>query len=170
MGTSRQRGDGRAVAPVVGIVLVVGLTILLAGTVLAFTLAIEQDPPTRDAPTAAFGFDFDSPAGGSDALAILHRRGDAVDPAKLAVDVDGARCAGGADDPNQRLNVATDWSFAGDFTAGQTVRLEDPLPPGGTTTLCSSGDLDLSGATVRLVWSSGVGTTRQLQVWQGPGA
>lgn len=170
MGSIRLAVDRRAVTPVVGIVLVVALTILLAATVAAFAFTLgDEPPPSQEAPTTAFDFEFEGDASGQDVLRIVHLRGDAVSPSRFVVDVDDARCAGGSGDPDRRLNLEDDWGLTADLTSGQTVQLTQPLPAAGVTDLCPSGDLDLREATVRLVWESDEGTSRQLRVWEGPG-
>lgn len=169
MGIRRPVGDRRGVTPVVGIVLMVALTIVLAGTVLAFTLAIDEDPSASNAPTTVFEFDYNSSDGGSDNVTILHRSGDAIEFSRLSVDLDGAACDGGSDDPDGLYDAVGDSGRTGELTAGESVLLTDPLPPPVTTTLCSSGTLELSGASVRLIWAGGEETTVVLRSWQVPG-
>lgn len=169
MGSIRVAADRRAVTPVVGIVLVVALTILLAATVAAFAFSVGDESPPREAPTTAFEFDFDAEPTGHDVLSVAPRRGDRIETSRLYVDVAGAACAGGGDDPNRRLNLEADWGLSGELTAGMTVRVTSALP--ASTDLCTAGgDLDLRAATVRLVWESGEGTSRQLRTWSGPDA
>lgn len=165
MGSIRPAGDRRAVTPVVGIALLIALTVMIAATVAAFVFTMDDDVRPRNAPTASFDFEFES--GGSDAVTIVHQSGDAIATSLLYVQVDGAECVGGPDDPNRRLNVAADWGLSGEFTAGRTIRVARALP--SAADLCSSGDLDLRDATVHVVWESGEGTSRELQSWHGPG-
>lgn len=145
------------------------LTVVLAGTVLAFTMAIDEDPPAKNAPTTDFVFEFDENAGGPDAVTVRHRKGDSVEPTRLSVSLQGATCDGGSDDPNRLLNAADDWGLTDELTAGKSILLSDPLPAGGTTTLCSGGTLELDAATVRLVWEGGEETTVSLETWEVPG-
>lgn len=161
-------GNRRAVTPVVGIVLMAALTIVLAGTLLAFTLSIDTRPAASNAPTTDVEFDFDANDPGPDAVTVLHRGGDTIEVDRLSIDVDGAVCDGGSDDPNQLFDAADDLGLTGNLTAGETIEMTDPLPVAGTT-LCSTGTLDLNPATVRLIWLGGEETSVVLQTWKVPG-
>ncbi len=85
--TGRVTSD-RAVSPVVGVVLVVALTVVLAsGVAVAFAVGVA---PREPAPSARVALSVDA---GTDALVLEHRGGDALDVASLrvVVTVDGTR-------------------------------------------------------------------------------
>lgn len=148
--------------PVVGIVLLVALTLLLAATVAAFAFGIEDDGESDSVPTVAVGFEFDRKTGTDDRLTVVHKSGQAIDTGRLDLVVSGAACVGGGTDPNGRYDVAGDFGLTGPLTAGETVRID------GSTVSCPSGDLDLSGAVVRVVWNPNEGTSTLLRTWHGP--
>jgi flagellin-like protein len=159
MAEAHDRGE-RGVTPVVGIVLLVALALLLAATVAAFALGIEDDGESDRVPTVVVGFEYDNRATNDDTLTIVHKSGQAVNTDRLDVVVDGASCDGGGD-PNGRYTVATDFSMPGTLTAGETFTIE------GSTT-CPAGDLDLSDATVRVAWNPESGASTLLRTWHGP--
>jgi FlaG/FlaF family flagellin (archaellin) len=145
--------------PVVGIVLLVAITLLLAATVAAFALGIEDEQGSDSVPTVAVDFEYDDRAATDDRLSVVHKSGQSVDSAKLDVVIDGAECVGGGD-PDGRY-VATDFSIAGELTAGESFTID------GSTT-CTSGTLDLSGASVQVVWNPETGNSALLRRWHGP--
>jgi FlaG/FlaF family flagellin (archaellin) len=147
--------------PVVGIVLLVALTLLLAATVAAFALGIEDEQGSDRLPTVAVNFEYDR-AAGDDALTVVHKSGQAVDSSRIDVVVRGADCDGGPDDPNGRYG-ATNW-VGGHLTAGDSVEVD-----GTTAVTCSSGTLDLRGATVQVVWNPASGRSTLVRSWHGPG-
>jgi flagellin-like protein len=161
MADGRPHAD-RGMTPVVGIALLVAITLLLAATVAAFALGIEDDQRSDRVPTVAVGFEFDSNAGADDRLTIVHKSGQAVDASRLDVVVSGAECVVGGTDPDGRYNVADDFGLADTLTAGETVRID------GATVACPSGDLDLRGASVRVVWNPAGRTSTLLRTWHGP--
>jgi len=150
---------GRGLTPVVGIVLLVAITLLLASAVAAFAFGLEDDSRPDRVPTAALTMEYDEQPVGDDTLRIVHQRGQTVATERVAIAVDGAACAGGGT-PDGRDDAAT-W-HAGGLAAGQAIAID------GSTAVCTGGDLDVSGATGRVVWVSDAGTSTQLQSWTGP--
>lgn len=157
MSDSYEDGE-RGMTPVIGIVLLVAITLLLAATVAAFALGIEDDQRQDRVPTVAVGFEYESNAGSDDVLTIVHKSGDSIAAESLAIDIDGATCTG--DNPNGRY-LATTWA-SGDLTAGQAINVDGD-------DICSGGsNLNLSGASVQAVWMSDSGTSTLLRSWHGP--
>jgi flagellin-like protein len=151
----------RGLTPVVGIVLLVAITLLLAATVAAFAFGLEDETVRTTVPTTAVDFEYDKVAGGNDELTIVHKSGDGIEAAALRIDIEGATCSGGS--PNDQF-AAGDLGFTGTFTSGDTITVD-----GTTVPPCSGSDIDLHGATVRVVWTGETGSTAILQSWTGPG-
>ena len=87
--------------------------------------------------------------------------GETVDRDNLQVVVSDASC--GTGDPNHRYRPALLGVASTELMAGSTVHVDDRL--------CASGPLDLSDATVSVVWvASDGGAGRRLLVWEGPRA
>jgi flagellin-like protein len=93
--------DEDAVSPVIGVILMVAITVILAAVIGAFVLGIggSQD----QAPQASFQWN-------SDGTAVLHNGGDALDGAQLEQST-GSGCT----------IDASDVSTSTEITAGQTV-------------------------------------------------
>lgn len=162
---ARTRTDERAVTPVVGVVLLLAITVLLAGTAAAFFFGFTDQPAEAAQPTAAFEFDADV-GSGSDTVTIAHASGDVILAANLYVDIAGATCTG-SKSPNGRYEVADDFDFpAEEISAGMSVQVGRELGPGGTV-LCPGGgsELDLSDATVTLVWENDGGASGTYRTW-----
>ncbi|WP_042662452.1 type IV pilin [Haloferax sp. ATB1] len=131
--------EDRAVSPVIGVILMVAITVILAAVIGTFVLGL-GDQVSETAPQASFSFDYNSTSGD---LVITHDSGESITSANVEiVDPSGS---------------ATDWDDAanngdGKITAGEsdTITLSSP----------SSGD------TVRVVWTSESGSTSStLQKW-----
>jgi len=154
-GTDSNGGSERAVSPVIGVILMVAITVVLAAIIGTFVLGLgDQVQPTS--PQASFTFDWDGDAspsntelyqGGSDdssvsggELTVTHTSGQTVDGARLSVKDDD----GGSASP---------WS-SGDVGAGDAV------------TVAAGAD-----DTVRVVWTSTDGeSTATLREWTAPDA
>lgn len=74
----------RAVSPVIGVILMVAVTVILAAVIGAFVLNLGGSGDV--APQASFGFDTDT---NSSNVSITHLSGDALNPAQVTVDGDG---------------------------------------------------------------------------------
>jgi flagellin-like protein len=163
-----ERFDDRAVTPVVGIVLLLAITVLLAGTMGAFVFGFSNEPAEAEQPAAVFEFEDDVQPGSSDTMTIKHVSGKPVLAGNLYVKIDDAACTGGGS-PDGRYSVADDFDYpSDDMGAGETTQVGKELGPGGTT-LCAgaSNQLDLSDATVTVVWENSEGATGTYQRWDG---
>jgi flagellin-like protein len=89
-------GGTRAVSPVIGVILMVAITVILAAVIATFVLGIGDS--TEATPTAQFGFDYDGST-----VTVTHEGGDTIDSARLSITGPG-----------------TATQFSGDVTAGST--------------------------------------------------
>ena len=72
--------DDDAVSPVIGVILMVAITVILAAVIAAFVLDLGD---TDDAaPTANFEFDYDQSSAN---LTVIHDRGDNLDPSEVSL-------------------------------------------------------------------------------------
>jgi flagellin-like protein len=81
--------DDDAVSPVIGVILMVAITVILAAVIASFVLGLGNQAQ-QGAPTATIGFDYeqiDENSGGSNwgALAVSHDGGDSVSSQELYV-------------------------------------------------------------------------------------
>ncbi|AWB26749.1 type IV pilin [Halococcoides cellulosivorans] len=130
------RADDDAVSPVIGVILMVAITVILAAVIATFVLGLGDQLQTTS-PQASFNTDLDT-SGTNDNLTITHSSGDSISASELYIINDG--------------NEAT-WETvgsSGDVNAGSSITLED-----GVTNIDST-PVDLT-QTVRVVWRSGEG-------------
>jgi flagellin-like protein len=161
----RDTPNDRAVSPVIGVVVMVAITVLLVGTAGAFFFGFSDQSVESSQPTAVFEFEADI-ASGSDAVTVKHTSGESIDTDNLYVDVEGAQCSAGGS-PDGRYSVADDFSIgASEMRAGMTVQVGTDLDFDGTRDLCTGGgDLDLSDATVTVVWENRDGSNGTYSSW-----
>lgn len=154
--------EDRGVSEVIGVVLMVSITVLLAATAASMFLGFQTELGDS-APTLAMSHDFDI-EGGSHALQVSHTGGDTVDPENVRVNVRGAECAGSSLRSTRftpRGLGSTDSQLAASSMV--VVSAHTVCHPGGT--------LDLSQASVSVVWMSPDGSSSEtLWQWRGPRA
>jgi flagellin-like protein len=144
-------GDDDAVSPVIGVILMVAITVILAAVIGTFVLGL-GDQVSNTSPTASFTFDFtegsttascSSHSKTNGELDITHDGGDKISGSQLQI-------AGNATATNQ-------WNNCGggsDVTAGSSITVNAP-----------------TDGTVRVTWQSSNGDdTATLGKWTGPTA
>jgi flagellin-like protein len=145
--------DDDAVSPVIGVILMVAITVILAAVIGTFVLGLGESIEDN-APSASFTTDYtegstpgspcdpDSTSSGSQ-LDITHQSGPTINADRLTVSEDGS------DEDWDQCSDSTDEVGAGD-TASVNVDNE---------------------ATVRLIWTAeGGGQEDTLTTWEGPEA
>lgn len=149
--------DDSAVSPVVGVILLIALTVLLAATAATFMVGLTDQNADEGAPTAKFHFDYEPADSGSDTVTIEHESGEKATAENLYVDIEGAECTSGSEDPNGRYNVDEDFDFPSEeVTAGSTIQVGPDLDLDGTRDLCTGGgNLDLSNSSLTVLWDDG---------------
>ncbi|KAB1198462.1 MULTISPECIES: type IV pilin [Haloferax] len=152
--------DDDAVSPVIGVILMVAITVILAAVIGTFVLGLGEN--TATAPQASFSFDYNSSLDGN--LTITHESGDAISSSQLDV-VAGIDLNNKSDmvDPTN-VGKSVSWEIlqgnSNDVKAGTSVTIR-PNTTGSS----------LNNQTVRLVWTDESGSTSAtLQKWSGPDA
>jgi len=148
--------DDRAVSPVIGVILMVAITVILAAVIGTFVLGLGDQLQTTT-PQASFGFDqstktFDSASGidggnvEAETVTITHESGSSISESNLEVSVAGNT----AFDVNQDTG-ATDgvWDGTDDVSAGSSVRVV------GYTDAADPATGDLVDDTSDPHWESG---------------
>jgi len=112
-------GD-RAVSPVIGIVLMVAITVILAAVIGTFVLGLGDSVTGETAPQASWDT---SNADGSSGIVLAHNGGDSVDAANVEIIVNGGDSVD-----------ATDVFDSDEISAGNsgTIDSSTPLPSTGT--------------------------------------
>lgn len=156
MKVTRLLTDDSGVSEVIGVVLMVAITVLLAATAATFFIGFNDD--TEKTPQAAIQFDYnDGREGGSpaDELVIKHNGGDTLDADQLTVKVEKAEPAS--------VNDRYDWTTLASGTpseikAGHSIRVSD-----GTV---GTSQLSMDDATVTVSWENpSNGQTFTLSRW-----
>jgi flagellin-like protein len=126
--------DDRAVSPVIGVILMVAITVILAAVIGTFVLGL-GDQVQNDTPRASFGFDVGSAnASGAYNVTITHESGDTISGSDLNVTVNGS---------------TSEWdSSGGDVNAGSTFDVHSKQGSGDLQAFAASGD------TVRVVYDN----------------
>jgi len=127
--------DDRAVSPVIGVILMVAITVILAAVIGTFVLGL-GDQVQSTTPQASFGFDF---ADANEAT-ITHESGDTIDRADLKINV-------GGDTAYENGALQTD--FDGTDSANNW---DSEVSSGDSVTIVSSNDE--SGDTVRVIYDN----------------
>jgi len=148
--------DDDAVSPVIGVILMVAITVILAAVIGTFVLGL-GDQISDTNPQASFTFDFEETtaatqdcalatgtSGTEGHLTVTHDGGDEITATQVTI----------KDTSSNSQTWNSDCSSNSDITAGSSVVVD-------TT----------SGETVRVVWeSSNGGDTATLGKWSGPDA
>ncbi len=134
MKLSKLFDDDRAVSPVIGVILMVAITVILAAVIGTFVLGL-GDQVQQTQPRASFGFDTgttdievynisDSTTDTQtvDSVTITHESGDTVDSDNLRISVDGAPAYTAEQiDDNDGFEVTG--TFSGDVSAGSSTTI-----------------------------------------------
>ena len=135
MNVKRFLEDDSAVSPVIGVILMVAITVILAAVIGTFVLGMGDDLQNTQ-PTASFDFNFN--AGNSGSVTISHAGGDPVDGTTDNVTI---TTSGGENDLN---NEAVEWNDEISAGSSKTVSIVD-----GTW----------NGETVAVNWESADGSS-----------
>jgi flagellin-like protein len=130
--------EDRAVSPVIGVILMVAITVILAAVIGTFVLGL-GDQVSQSAPQAQFTFEF-SDSASNETITVTHDGGDAVEADQLSINVAGTEVW-----TNSTVSgwseVTDNWN--GEVSAGDGLELESDSDGAAT-----------SGDAVRVIWSS----------------
>ena len=127
MDIKRLINDDDAVSPVIGVILMVAITVILAAVIASFVLGL-GDQAQQTTPQASFAFDYDSSAGSnsdSGLLTVTHDGGDTIEAGSLYMR--GSQMVADSDLSTEGLGTSgdtadydaddTDWSTSSAFGA-----------------------------------------------------
>ncbi|MFP4626005.1 MAG: type IV pilin [Natronomonas sp.] len=129
---SEESGDERGVSPVIGVILMVAITVILAAVIGSFVIGL-GDQVQETAPNAQFTFDYN----GSN-VEITHDGGEDIDMSESDLTVVGP-------------DGEEEWP-GGDVT----------VTAGNSTDPITVSDLGEEGDKIRVVWEGGEGTSATL--------
>jgi flagellin-like protein len=166
--------DDDAVSPVIGVILMVAITVILAAVIGTFVLGLGGSVQ-QNAPQASFTFDFenDIPAsaisGASDPvdrLTITHDGGDQIDKSRLTIVSSNPVAPGGSNTTTSEYRTSN--PFSGSYYSSVPTEIG-----AGTTVQISAvtTTTQIDQSTVRIVWASQNGeNTATLAQFSGPNA
>ena len=150
--------DDDAVSPVIGVILMVAITVILAAVIGTFVLGL-GDQVQSNPPNAQFTTDYDQSAQN---LTFTHDSGEAIDHGRLNFSSDEGFNSSAPDDFSDNSALGS-----GQMAAGDSVTISDE---GGEDYQWASG-ANPDEDTVRLVWTSeGGDNSDTLRSWNGPEA
>ena len=140
-------GSERAVSPVIGVILMVAITVILAAVIGTFVLGL-GDQVQETAPNAQWDTEYNSTSG---TVNITHTSGDSVTASRLSAS--GSSVDGTASDLSNESQGGVVSKFPNaDVTAGDTAAVNVVSSPSGS---------------VRLVWTSeGGGSSSTLTTYE----
>ena len=125
--------DDDAVSPVIGVILMVAITVILAAVIASFVLGLGDSTSTT--PSASFDFEYNSADGN---VTVTHETGDNIDENRLSVVLNG---------------TSKDWPSSA--TSGDTVSSGTTIVVGQNGDIFASTDLNASsGDTIKIAWNS----------------
>lgn len=126
--------DSRAASEVVGVILMVAVTVIIASVIGAFVLGT-GDRTSETVPQASFSYDFDDQTN----VTITHDGGETIDNETIRVTVDGDEAY---PDPDGQLAYSGDWDD-GSITSGDSIDIHNS----------STGEnIAETGDIVRIIW------------------
>jgi flagellin-like protein len=160
--------DDDAVSPVIGVILMVAITVILAAVIASFVLGLGDT--TQQTPTASFSFDYEQTSGTGDSLTITHDGGDTIPASRLSASTSGIT-DGAATSPEELTYSGTLFTSSGDVSSGTSDTIDGSS---GADFVDSGGNNDaaeMDGGTVRVVYESQSGeNSATLSTWEGPDA
>lgn len=138
--------DDRAVSPVIGVILMVAITVILAAVIGTFVLGL-GDQLQGTQPQVSFGFDttVDSASGNVTAVSMSHQSGESLDVSSVSVRTTSE--VGNATDTTTE-NLSNSWSWT------EVSGDENTLSAGSSGTVYAPTDGDLRGTTIRVVYNA----------------
>ncbi|ESP87787.1 type IV pilin [Candidatus Halobonum tyrrellensis] len=118
--------DDRAVSPVIGVILMVAITVILAAVIGTFVLGLGSG--LNQAPQVQMDFEYDSPDG---TVAVTHQGGAELSNSTLSIS---------ESDTNTSLSLGTQDTYtagdtiaSGDYDAGETISIVWSSPDGSSS-------------------------------------
>ncbi|WP_436907203.1 type IV pilin [Halosimplex marinum] len=156
MKLNRLLNDDDAVSPVIGVILMVAITVILAAVIATFVLGL-GDQVSNSSPQASFSFQWEVDTDDHGPLTVTHDGGETIQAQNLYLRGSAGDNAGGSPSPLSQSwdNYKTDVDPTSEVQAGMSVELSQ---------IGSDGEISL-------VWQSSAGeSSSTLKTWTGPDA
>ena len=148
--------ENRAVSPVIGVILMVAITVILAAVIGTFVLGLGEG--VQSTPQAKFAFDYQNSN-----VTITHEGGDAISAEELSI-------SSSADFTYKNMSTGN-WSTTGvESQTYEAMGASSDVTAGTSVTIAPDGG-SFDAATVRTVWSDlNTDKSATLGKWSGPEA
>jgi flagellin-like protein len=116
--------DDSAVSPVIGVILMVAITVILAAVIGSFVLNLGGSLQ-QSAPQASFGFDYTTDISPNETVDVTHETGDTIESSRLDVTVSSSTAiskSSGWDGDTVSAGDTANWTYGGTWS-GETVRV-----------------------------------------------
>lgn len=131
--------EQNAVSPVIGVILMVAITVILAAVIGTFVLGLGSSLQSGSAPQASFGFEVSNSSWN---LTVTHETGDSISATAVNISLTEAYNATGV-----RTTSSQTWES---ITSGTT----DQVSAGDQVEIWAGDGTGLSGETVRVIWKN----------------
>ncbi|MFB6179354.1 MAG: type IV pilin [Halorientalis sp.] len=145
--------DDNAVSPVIGVILMVAITVILAAVIASFVLGLGGS--TQKTPTAKFTYDYNSDAtstGDTGMLQITHDGGDTLKKSEIYIRGDGINnsvtTTSSYNGPSSYMTSSGGWTGE----ASGTVGSQSAIVSGNSAYVAADNDYN-----IRVVWKSSEG-------------
>ncbi|MFB6201173.1 MAG: type IV pilin [Halorhabdus sp.] len=142
--------EDRGVSPVIGVILMVAITVILAAVIATFVLGLGEQISST-APQASFDYSLSNTSTGTN-LTVTHTGGDTLDPDRLSISAPTAESFSSSVSADSDNNGILTWKEKGytDVKAGTSAVVHNVT----------------SGDTVQIIWTSSDGEqTAILSEW-----
>ena len=138
--------EDRAVSPVIGVILMVAITVILAAVIGTFVLGL-GDRVSQASPNANFGFSYGTDAGNADSVEITHDGGDGVEHEQVKVTI-------GGQDAWKFDSDGSSQSYQSNFQQGDDTAWRSKITAGDRLEIEEDGNSIQDGDAVQVIWSA----------------
>jgi len=117
--------ENRAVSPVIGVILMVAITVILAAVIGTFVLGL-GDQVQSTAPNAQFDWEQSEPTAGEYTATVTMASGQNIDPSTVTVNLDTTQGSVAG-----TFNAENDWPSGDNIVAGDSLTIGDDTVSGG---------------------------------------
>jgi len=141
--------DDRGVSPVIGVILMVAITVILAAVIGTFVLGLGSNVG-NNAPSATFDYNYEnfSANASDDRIEITDQGGDSIDTETLNVSVGGDTFYAGPSNDVSPGNTSVDGWGDDTLSAGDTLTIQE-----------EGGDSVGNNEDVQIIWKSSGGSS-----------
>ncbi|UVE50485.1 type IV pilin N-terminal domain-containing protein [Haloferax larsenii] len=125
--------DDNAVSPVIGVILMVAITVILAAVIGTFVLGLGEQ--TETAPQASFSFDYNESGGTNGLLTITHESGEAIANESVTVVPPNGTSQNWLDSDDNKITAGDNHQvdFTNQINDSESVRIVWTSESGGTS-------------------------------------